>query len=67
MFLASPGNVVQAIDAATGDVIWVYRARLPEDVLGGTNRTLALYGDKVFLATADAALVALDARTGAEV
>ena len=66
MFIASPGNVVQAIDAATGDVIWVYRARLPEDVLGGTNRTLALYGDKVFLATADTALVALDARTGAE-
>ena len=67
MFLASPGNVVQAIDAATGDVIWVYRTRLPEDVFGGANRTLALYGDKLFLATADAALVALDARTGAEV
>ena len=30
------------------------------------TRTLALYGDKVFLATADAALVALDARTGEE-
>ena len=32
----------------------------------GATRTLALYGDKLFLATADAALVALDARTGAE-
>ena len=31
MFLASPGNVVQAIDAATGDVIWQYRSPLPED------------------------------------
>ena len=67
MFLANPGNVVQAIEAATGDVIWVYRAQLPEDVRAGATRTLALYGDKVFLATADAALVALDARTGAEV
>ena len=67
MFLANPGNVVQAIDAATGDVIWVYRARLPEDARAGATRTLALYGDKVFLATADAAVVALDARTGAEV
>ena len=67
MFLASPGNVVQAIDAATGDVIWVYRARLPEDASAGATRTLAFYGDKLFLATADAAVVALDARTGEEV
>ncbi|MCY4074530.1 MAG: PQQ-binding-like beta-propeller repeat protein, partial [Acidobacteria bacterium] len=33
----------------------------------GATRTLALYGDKVYLATYDAALVALDARTGTEV
>ena len=31
MFLANPGNVVQAIDALTGDVIWQYRSPLPED------------------------------------
>ena len=67
MFLANPGNVVQAIDAATGDVIWQYRSPLPEDAARGATRTLALYGDKVYLATYDAALVALDARTGAEV
>ena len=67
MFLAHPGNVVQAIDAVTGDVIWVYRHRLPEDARAGATRTLALYGDKLFLATADASLVALDARTGEEV
>ena len=67
MFLAQPGNVVQAIDAATGDVIWVYRHRLPQDARAGATRTLALYGDKLFLATADAHLVALDARTGEEV
>ena len=65
MFLASPGDVVQAIDAATGDVIWQYRSPLPEDApQRAPTRTLALHGDKVFLATADAALVALDARTG---
>ena len=68
MFLANPGNVVQAIDAVTGEVIWQYRSPLPEDaVRRGATRTLALYGDKVYLATYDAALVALDARTGEEV
>ena len=68
MFLANPGNVVQAIDAAMGTVLWEYRSPLPEDAPQyGATRTLALYGDKVFLATYDAALVALDARTGEEV
>ena len=68
MFLANPGNVVQAIDALTGDVIWVYRSPLPEDApQRGVTRTLAFYGDKVYLATHDAALVALEARTGTEV
>ena len=67
MFLASPGNVVQAIDALTGNVIWVYRSPLPEDARVGATRALAFYGDKVYLATHDAALVALDARTGTEV
>ena len=68
MFLASPGDVVQAIDAVTGDVIWQYRSPLPEDApQRAPTRTLALHGDRVFLATADAALVALDARTGEEV
>ena len=68
MFLANPGNVVQAIDAATGTVLWEYRSPLPEDAPQyGATRTLALYGGRVFLATYDAALVALDARTGTEV
>ena len=68
MFLASSGNVVHAIDALTGDVIWQYRSPLPEDApQRGATRTLAIYGDKVYLATHDAALVAIDARTGTEV
>ena len=69
MFLANPGNVVQAIDAATGDLIWEYRYGYPPDALKGTGATrgLALYGDKVFLAAYDASLIAIDARTGEQV
>ena len=68
MFLVSPQNVVQALDAATGEVIWEYRSALPDDVLTyGATRTIALYQDKVYLATFDAALVALDTHTGDEV
>lgn len=69
MFLANPGNVVQAIDAARGDLIWEYRYEFPPDALTGVGATrgLALYQDKVFLSTYDAAIVALDARTGEQV
>lgn len=67
MFLANASDVVQALDAESGDLIWEYRRELPEGAgggLAGAVRGLALYDDKVFLAASDANLVALDARTG---
>ena len=69
MFVATPGNQVIAIDVRTGTVLWRYRKQLPEDVvlLHPTSRGVALYGDKVFFASGDAILVALDAKTGKEV
>jgi alcohol dehydrogenase (cytochrome c) len=69
MFVATPSNQVIAIEAATGSVLWRYRRPLPEGVilLHATSRGVALSGDKVFFAAAEAVLVALDARTGQEV
>jgi alcohol dehydrogenase (cytochrome c) len=66
MFITTPQNQVLALDAKTGDLLWRYRRELPEDLfqLHPTNRGVALYGDKVYLATVDAHLVALNARTG---
>lgn len=67
MFLANPNDVVQALDAATGDLIWEYRRELPEGAgrgLAGATRGLAMYGSNVYLAASDANLVALDAATG---
>ena len=68
MYLANPGNIVQALDAASGTLLWEFRREFAEDYFpGGFNqmRSLAMWGDKVFLATKDAYLLALDARTGA--
>jgi alcohol dehydrogenase (cytochrome c) len=69
MFVATPGNQLLAIEAKTGNLLWRYKRRLPEDVvhLHPTNRGVALYGDKVYFASADCILVALDAKTGKEV
>jgi len=66
MFVTTPFNQVLAIDAATGDLLWRYRHTIPPDIRMGhpTNRGVALYGDKVYTATSDARVVALDARTG---
>src|SRR5215469_8980234 len=68
MFIPNPGGGVQAVDAATGDLLWEYKRRYENGELStGAMRSLALYGDKVFVGTRDAHLVALDARTGAVV
>ncbi|MFT4564326.1 MAG: alcohol dehydrogenase (cytochrome c) [Gammaproteobacteria bacterium] len=66
MFLTHPQNVIQAIEAATGELIWEYAYDYPPEsqTLGGPTKNIAIYGDKVFVSTYDAALIALDARTG---
>src|SRR6266403_4988706 len=68
MFVATPGNQVLAIDAKSGNLLWRYKRPIPEDILllHPTSRGVALLGDKVYFAAADAVLVALDARTGNE-
>ena len=69
MFLANVEDIVQALDATTGDLLWQYRRNLPENIANVTGtryryRNVSIYGDKIFLATNDAFIVALDARTG---
>ena len=68
MFLTHPGNIIQALDAATGELLWEYAYRFPPEAktLGGPMRNIALFGNNVYLATYDAAVVAIDARTGEE-
>ena len=67
MFLTNPGNVIQALDARDGSLIWEYRREFPFDFeSGGFNqlRSLAVWDDHVFVATKDAHMVALNARNG---
>ena len=56
-----------AIDARTGERKWSYSARLPEDIrpcCDVVNRGAAIYGDKIYFGTLDAAVVALNKETG---
>ena len=69
MFVATPGNQVLALEAKTGNLLWRYKRPLPEDLfnLHPTSRGVGLLGDKLFFASGDAVLVALDVKTGKEV
>lgn len=69
MYLTHPGNIIQAVDGATGDVLWEYAYSFPPEAkaLGGPTRNIAIYEDKLYLSTYDAAIVAIDAVTGKEV
>ena len=66
MFISTViNNKVQALNAATGDLIWENSLgpRL-ENQVNATARTMALYGNQLFYPASDATLYALDARTG---
>jgi alcohol dehydrogenase (cytochrome c) len=64
VYLSNTSNTVQALDGKTGDLIWENRIG-PDSTRGyGATRSLAIYGDKIFVPTTDARLYALNARTG---
>jgi alcohol dehydrogenase (cytochrome c) len=65
LYLHLPDNTVQALDAATGELIW-------ENHVGPANpagamRGIAIYEDKILFSSKDARLVALDARNGRKI
>jgi len=67
MYISEPPSNAAALDLRTGRPIWVFRRALPSDVsvcCGQVNRGVAVLGDRVYLGTLDAHLLALDAKTG---
>src|SRR5262249_46292209 len=68
MYVTSPPGTVLAIDAKTGKQIWQYtrerKVRNPREI-NPFNRGVAILGNRLFFGTMDAALVAIDAKTGA--
>jgi alcohol dehydrogenase (cytochrome c) len=64
MYLASPSNIVQALDARTGSLIWETRAGPVQAPGYGGIRAISIAEDKVFLSTSNAHMVAIDARNG---
>ena len=67
LFVTSAGTI-QALDGATGDLLWSYvRPILPTNLGGGTqhrNKGMAIWGERLYAATVDKHIVALDIHTG---
>ncbi len=69
MYLTAPYNNGYALDARSGRVLWRYQRELPDQSLccGPINRGFAILGNKLFMATLDSHLLALDTKTGSVV
>lgn len=69
MYLTESPSSVTALDTRTGRMLWNFVPDITNDVLNigfpRINRGVALLDDKVYVATLDSRLFALDARTGA--
>ena len=71
MYMPNPADVIQAIDAVSGDLLWEYRREVPDDIgdyvfnsLWENNRNLAIYEHLIIDTSADDHVFALDATTG---
>ena len=71
MYMPNPRDVIQAIDAATGDLLWEYRRQRPDDLydyisplLSEAKRNIAIYDNLIISTSGDDYAYALDAATG---
>ena len=72
LYFPNPEDILQAIDAATGEIIWEHRRTEPADINNFINapfinRNLAIHGNLIIDTSADGWLYAVDARNGRSV
>ncbi|MGK2926804.1 MAG: PQQ-dependent dehydrogenase, methanol/ethanol family [Lysobacterales bacterium] len=70
MYFSGTMNVVRAVDAVTGELLWEFDPKVGEHLARKrqagfvSSRGITFYGDRVFAATFDGRLIAIDAKTG---
>jgi alcohol dehydrogenase (cytochrome c) len=67
MYITAGDGIAAALDPKTGRELWRYKYPMPADIklcCGTANRGFAMLGQRLFMVTPDAHVVALDARTG---
>lgn len=70
LYLPQPGDIIEAFDAESGDRLWQYARELPKDIdaspssVPRTARNIAIWQDKLYHASADGFVIALETETG---
>ena len=71
LYMPNPNDVIQALDGATGDLIWEHVRPIPEDaarlvggLLASNNRNIAIYDKLIIDTSVDDHVFALDATSG---
>ncbi|MBT8059794.1 MAG: PQQ-dependent dehydrogenase, methanol/ethanol family [Gammaproteobacteria bacterium] len=70
MYFTGTMNVVRAVDAVSGELLWQFDPGVGKVIADKrqagfvSSRGISFYGDKVFTATWDGRLIALDAKSG---
>ncbi len=73
LYFTGTMNVVRAVNAVTGELIWEFDPEVGKHISNKQqvgwmhSRGLSFYGGKVFTATWDGRLIAIDAKTGNEI
>jgi quinohemoprotein ethanol dehydrogenase len=72
IYISTAWSMVKAYDAVSGKQLWSYDPKVPRETLirvccDAVNRGVAVYNNKIFVASLDGRLIALDAKTGKEV
>ena len=72
LYFTGTMNVIRAVDAATGKLLWEYDPKVADEIRGKRrtgwkhNRGISFFEGKLFAATWDGRLFALDAQSGKE-
>jgi PQQ-dependent dehydrogenase (methanol/ethanol family) len=69
MYLPNPSDLLQAMNAVTGELLWEYRRQMPDDLskhipVPSINRNVAIYGNNIIDTSADDFVVAIGATSG---
>jgi quinohemoprotein ethanol dehydrogenase len=72
LYVSTAWSMVKAYDASSGALLWSYDPRVPRELgvrgcCDVVSRGVAAWKGRIYLATFDGRLIALDARTGSEV
>lgn len=72
LYFSTAWSRVYAVHPITGEELWMYDPQVPKDAgfkacCGPVNRGVAYWEGKIFVASVDGRLIALDAKTGKEV